>query len=126
MREALQLHDYSEEGRKKFYGTLAAVAALLARQGQVVLVPATAHRREYREAARSCAPRFIEVYLTTPHDECARRDPKGLYARALTEGLALPGVSLAYEPPLQPEVVASGGHDAEAVAQVVVRVLAHR
>ncbi|MBL8914562.1 MAG: adenylyl-sulfate kinase [Archangium sp.] len=118
VREALGAHDYSESGRHDFYQSLGSLAALLARQDLIVLVPATAHRRAYREAARARAPRFLEVFVSTPLEECARRDPKGLYARARSQHLELPTAD--YEPPAQPDVVATGGHDERAVADVLV------
>lgn len=120
VRDALRSHDYSEQGRRDFYDALGALAALLARQELIVLVPATAHRREYRDAARARAPRFVEVYVSTPLEDCARRDPKGLYARARTREIGLPGATVDYEPPTNPEVVATGGHDPGAVADVLV------
>ena len=102
------------------YRTLAELAALLARQGLVVLVPATAHRRVWRERARSGAPRFVEVWVRTPLDECARRDPKGLYERARRGEIAeMPGFDVPYEPPPSPEVVADGGRDDLAVEAIV-------
>jgi adenylylsulfate kinase len=111
---------YDSGDRAAFYATLANLAALLARQGLVVLVPATANRRAYREHARKAAPRFVEVYVSTPHEECARRDTKGLYARASAGTVAeLPGVGSAYEPPLTPEVVAPRGADEAAVRHVL-------
>jgi adenylylsulfate kinase len=86
----------------------------------VVLVAATAHRREWRDAARVECARFIEVHVATPVEVCARRDPKGLYARAAAgEAIALPGASVEYEPPAAPEVTATGGDDPAAVAQVL-------
>ena len=40
-----------------------------------------------------------------PIDECERRDPKGLYARARAGELAgLTGVDDPYEPPVRPEI----------------------
>ena len=46
------------------------------------------------------ADRFIEVHLSTPLTECARRDPKGLYARARDGHLTgLTGWDAPYEPP---------------------------
>lgn len=127
LREVLHAHDYSPAGRGRFYATLAALAALVARQGLVAIVPATAHRREYREQARRATPRFLEVYVTTPVEECARRDPKGLYVRARTEAeLELPGVTVAYEPPGCPDAVAEGGHDALAVDALVRRIVESR
>ena len=68
---------YDAGARASFYATLANVAALLARQGLVVLVPATAHRRAFRDRARELAPAFVDVYVATAASECAARDPKG-------------------------------------------------
>lgn len=111
---------YDQGDRSAFYATLANLAALLARQGLVVLVPATANRRAYREHARKAAPRFVEVYVSTPPEECSRRDTKGLYAKASAGTLAhLPGVGSEYEPPLTPEVVAPHGAEEAAVRHVL-------
>lgn len=111
---------YDEADRSSFYATLANVAALLAHQGLIVLVPATANRRAYREHARRAAPRFVEVHVSTPLDECARRDAKGLYGRGPSGQVEhLPGVGAAYEPPLAPEVVAPNGSDEAAVLCVL-------
>lgn len=112
---------YDPQGRDAFYATLARLAALLASQGLVVLVPATAHRRSYRQRARELAPRFIEVHLTCSLAQCVTRDPAGLYAT--TAHAALPGVGVEYEPPHAPELRASGGEDDEAAAAVAAAVL---
>jgi adenylylsulfate kinase len=111
---------YSPEARDGFYATLARLAALLAGQGLVAIVPATAHRAAYRADARALAPRFVEVYVATPAEECKHRDAKGLYA-AEGEGAvhALPGADLAYEPPAAPDVVASGGRDGAAIDRLM-------
>jgi bifunctional enzyme CysN/CysC len=48
---------------------------------------------------------FIEVYVDTHVDECARRDPKGLYARARAgEIKGFTGVDAPYESPERPEI----------------------
>lgn len=128
VREALVPRPgYSDEARAHFYETLARLAGLLARQGLVVLVPASAHRRAYREAARRLAPRFIEVFVDVPPEECARRDTKGLYALARAgRAPTLPGVGAGYEPPLAPDVTARGGRDRRAVTDIAARVLKAR
>lgn len=109
-------HDEAE--RDAFYRTLAGLASLAARRGLVVLVAATAHRRAWRDHARHRAPRFVEVYVATPLEECRRRDPKGLYAKA--SGLPdLPGVGVPYEPPLHPDVIAAKGDEAGAAEAVL-------
>ena len=103
---------YDAESRSRYYGTLAHLAALLARQGLVAVVAATSHRRAFRERARAAAPRFVEVFVDVPVEVCAARDAKGLYAAsrrgAVTE---LPGVASGFERPVAPDVVATGGED---------------
>jgi adenylylsulfate kinase len=116
---------YAEAEREAFYRTLGNLAALLCGQGLAVLVAATAHRRAFREHARGVARRFVEVYVSTPLEECARRDAMGLYAKAGKGGApSMPGAGTAYEPPRSPEVVAPRGSDEESVARVVRAVLA--
>ena len=107
-------HGYDDASRTNLYTTLANLAALLARQGHVVLVPATAHRRAYRDAARNLAPTFLEVFVDTPLDECARRDTKGLYA---AHNAQAPGIGVEYEPPLAPDIHAIAGGNPAAIAQ---------
>lgn len=126
MREVLvPAPGYDEDGRAGFYATLGRLAAYLADQGLVVLVPATAHRRGFRDRARAIAPAFIEVYVSAPAEACAQRDIKGLYARARAGEIAdLPGMNAVYEEPIAPDVVAAGGRDEEAAAGVVAAVLA--
>jgi len=48
---------------------------------------------------------FVEVFVDTPFDECARRDVKGLYAKALRGELKnFTGLDSPYEAPTKPEV----------------------
>jgi adenylylsulfate kinase len=127
LREVLGAQAYHPEDREQFYRSLAALAALVANQGIVVLVAATAPKREHRERARGAlvaGGAFVEVWVNTPLSVCEARDPKGLYARARRgEANELPGVGVAYDPPAAPEVVADGGHDEVAVS-VIERLLA--
>ncbi|HKY36795.1 MAG TPA: adenylyl-sulfate kinase [Polyangiaceae bacterium] len=110
---------YSDEDRTAFYVALGGLSAELARQGLTVLVAATAPQREYRRRARKLAPSFIEVWVTTPLEECQGRDSKGLYAAATSKPGTLPGVGSAYEAPEHAEVLASGGQDDRAVEHVL-------
>ncbi|AUX24943.1 adenylylsulfate kinase [Sorangium cellulosum] len=111
---------YDAAGRDGFYETLARLSALLARQGLVVVVPATAHRRAYRERARALAPRLVEVFVDVPPPICRERDAKGLYRAAGAGELGgLPGAGLDYEAPRAPEIVARGGEDDEAPRAIV-------
>jgi adenylylsulfate kinase len=110
---------YDDDAREAFYDTLGRLAALAARQGLVVLVPATASRRAFRARARAIAPAFVEVWVDTPIEECRRRDAKGLYASGTP---SLPGVDMPFEPPEAPDVVVRpGARDViEAVARAIV------
>jgi sulfate adenylyltransferase len=68
------------------------------------IAPYAATRREIRNSIEFNAG-FIEVYLSTPIEECERRDRKGMYAKAragLIKGYT--GVDDPYEIPENPEV----------------------
>ena len=87
----------------------AEAAKLLADSGLVVLVSLVSPYSADREAARRLhdedAIRFIEVFVNTPVEECARRDPKGLYARAHAGRLrGFTGVDDPYEAPASPDL----------------------
>ncbi len=103
----------------------AEVSALLADAGVVVLVALVSPYRADRDAARAAHDRrglpFLEVWVATSLEECERRDPKGLYARARTGELkGLTGVDDPYEPPESPDVIVRGDEPVEdAVARVV-------
>jgi bifunctional enzyme CysN/CysC len=88
--------------------------------------PFRADRQMAREAASSYP--FLEVFVDTPLDECIRRDPKGLYAKA--QAGAIPnftGIDSAYEPPETPEIhLSTIGHDADSLAELLLGELRDR
>jgi bifunctional enzyme CysN/CysC len=102
------------------------VARLMADAGTVAVVsliaPLAADREHMREAHREANLPFTEVFVDTPIEECERRDPKGLYARARAgEIKGLTGIDAPYEPPAHPELrIDTTVTDVpEAVAQVM-------
>jgi bifunctional enzyme CysN/CysC len=115
---------FSASDRAENVRRTAEVAALLADAGVLVLVALVSPYRADREAARAAHARlglpFLEVHVATSLEECERRDPKGLYARARAGELQhLTGVDDPYEPPLSPDVVVGGSESLdEAVASV--------
>ena len=123
---------YSEEERRILYRSLAVMAAMLVEAGINAIVDATAHRRAYRNLARSLIPRFAEVYLRCPLEICRERErrrfggyaPRHIYEQADRLGAPVPGVGVAYEPPEAPElVIESAGRDpSEAVEQILALV----
>ena len=83
------------------------VAKLMTEAGLIVICsfisPFRAERRMVRELTAPAA--FLEVFVDTPLDECIRRDPKGLYAKAKAGRLEhFTGLDSPYEVPEAPEV----------------------
>jgi bifunctional enzyme CysN/CysC len=69
---------------------------------------------------------FIEVFIDTPIDECARRDPKGLYAKAKAGEIKnFTGFDAPYEAPANPEVhLQTPGQQPEQPAERLMKKLA--
>jgi adenylyl-sulfate kinase len=110
---------FSAEDRAENVRRTAHAAALLAEAGVVALValvsPYAADRAAARAVHDAAGLPFLEVFVATGLDECERRDPKGLYARARAGELrGLTGIDDPYESPDAPELEV-GGDGAEAV-----------
>jgi len=97
---------FTEADRVENIRRVAEVARLMADAGLIVLVSFISPFRAEREMARRLmGDDFIEVFVDTPFEECARRDPKGLYARALKGEIAnFTGIDSPYEAPENPEI----------------------
>lgn len=118
---------YSSAERDDFYFTLGGLALELAQQDLIVLVPATANLKRYRDRVREEAPRFIEVWMTATLDECRVRDAKRLYAQfAGGQVHGIPGEDVLYEAPDFAEVTADGGDDDGALLRIVQSIAAPR
>jgi bifunctional enzyme CysN/CysC len=100
------------------------VAKLFVDAGLIVLCafisPFQAERRMVRDLVGD--GEFIEVFVDTPIEECRRRDPKGLYAKADLGTLKnFTGVDSPYEPPERPDLVlGTAEHAAGELARIVV------
>ena len=96
---------FSKEDRDTNILRIGFVANLLTRNGVVTIVSAISPYREARNQCRAMIRDFVEVYVHATVDECAKRDVKGLYAKALKgEITGFTGVSDPYEPPASPEI----------------------
>lgn len=117
---------FSKEDRDTQVERLGWIASRLARAGAVVLVSAIAPYADARRKARELVEEhaaFVEVYVSTSLEECIRRDPKGLYARALAEEITcFTGISDPYERPVDPEIEldTTGLRPGEAAEQVLM------
>jgi len=99
---------YSKADRDANIERIGWVASRLARAGAAVIVSAISPYDEARRHARALVEEhgpFVEVHVATPLDECIRRDPKGLYARALAKEIPeFTGITDPYEEPASPEL----------------------
>ena len=97
---------FSKEERKMHNRVVTEMAKLLAKNGIITIVSVIAPYREWREYARREIGKFVEVYLRCPLEVRIKRDPKGLYAKALKGELkGLTGLDGEYEEPENPELI---------------------
>jgi adenylylsulfate kinase len=99
---------FSKEDRDTNIERIGWVASRLARAGAAVIVSAISPYEEARQKARVLVEEhaaFVEVHVATSLEECARRDPKGLYQKAYAGEISeFTGVSDPYEVPSNPEL----------------------
>ncbi|OBI10812.1 adenylyl-sulfate kinase [Mycobacterium sp. E2462] len=122
---------FSMADRAENLRRLAHVAALLADAGNVVLVPAISPLAEQRELARNVHAAagfdFVEVFCDTPIEECEKRDPKGLYAKARAGEIAhFTGIDSPYQAPVHPELRLTPDRTVAEQAQQVIDLLESR
>ncbi len=100
---------FTREERRRHLLRVAWIARLLARNGVVVIASFVSPYRDVRAEVRRIVEEevpFLEVYVYAPLEECVRRDPKGLYRRALRGEIKhFTGVDDPYEPPERPDLV---------------------
>jgi adenylyl-sulfate kinase len=98
---------FSADDRLENIRRTAEVARLLANQGFVVVCSLISPLITQREAARQILQEaFLEVWVKCDLEECIRRDPKGLYVRAIEGQIPnFTGISAPYEPPTEPNLI---------------------
>nr|WP_315234748.1 adenylyl-sulfate kinase [uncultured Albidiferax sp.] len=98
---------FSRKDRRENIRRVANLCQQLNDAGTLAIAALISPYRDDRNLARETvgAARFIEVYLATPLSVCEARDPKGLYRRARSGGIAsFTGISDPYEAPLSPDL----------------------
>ncbi len=97
---------FSKEAREMHNRVVIHMATLLSRNGVVVIVSLISPYRAVRDYARKKVGNFIEVYLKCSMETRIKRDPKGLYAKAIKGEISdLTGYDGVYEEPENPELV---------------------
>ncbi|HVW54799.1 MAG TPA: sulfate adenylyltransferase subunit CysN [Rhizobiaceae bacterium] len=121
---------FTAEDRVENIRRVAEVAKLMTDAGLIVLVSFISPFRAERRLARELMEEgeFAEVFVDTPFEECARRDPKGLYARALKGEIKnFTGVDSPYEAPENPEIhLETLGRSPEEMVEALERWLEER
>lgn len=121
---------FTEADRVENIRRVGEVARLMTEAGLIVICSFISPYRAERDMVRKLVAEgeFIEVFVDTPIDECIRRDPKGLYAKAQAGGIKnLTGIDAPYEAPEAPEIhLSTTGCKPEQLAESVIKDLAGR
>lgn len=100
--------NFSAEDRTENIRRVGEVAKLFCDSGMIVLCTFISPFRADRDQVRTILPQgsFCEVHINCDIEVCKSRDPKGLYAKALSGEIGeFTGISSPYETPQNPEVV---------------------
>lgn len=119
---------FSKEDRDTNIERIGWVAARLTRHGAAVIAAAISPYEETRRTARALVEEFgpfVEVHVKASVEECAKRDVKGLYAKAFAgEIKGFTGVDDPYEAPVAPELVLdTEAHEPEESARLILEKL---
>lgn len=119
---------FSMADRAENLRRLSHVATLLAGCGHLVLVPAISPLAEHRALARKvhadAGIDFFEVFCDTPLQDCERRDPKGLYAKARAGEIThFTGIDSPYQRPKNPDLRLTPDRSIDEQAQEVIDLL---
>ncbi len=96
---------FSKEERDRHVKRIGFLASMLEKNGVIVIASFISPYEESRQFVRKLCNNFVEIHLSTPLEECIKRDVKGLYARAISGELQnFTGISDPYEVPLNPEI----------------------
>lgn len=97
---------FSDADRAENIRRVAETANLFRDAGMVVLTTLISPFAAARAEARELCGDFMEVYVRADAAECIKRDPKGLYKKALAGEIPhFTGISSPYEPPEAPELI---------------------
>ena len=121
---------FSEEDRVENIRRIAECAKLMNDSGLIVLTSFISPFENDRQSAREIIGQdeFIEIYVSTPLEECERRDVKDLYKRARAGEIRnFTGITSPYEAPINPELsIDTSAHDLGACVDMVVSYLEER
>jgi bifunctional enzyme CysN/CysC len=116
---------FTEADRVENIRRVGEVAKLMTEAGLIVLCSFISPYRAEREMVRRAVSdgEFLEIFVDTPIEECIRRDPKGLYAKAKAGTVKnFTGFDAPYEAPDSPEIhLRTAQNTPEELAKQVLR-----
>jgi bifunctional enzyme CysN/CysC len=117
---------FSDRDRTENVRRAGEVACMFAESGALALIalicPFEEDRRLIRALHDEASLPYLEIFVDTSLEECERRDPKGLYARARAGQLpGFTGIDSEYEVPAQPDLIIGPGSGS--LSEQVSRVL---
>jgi adenylylsulfate kinase len=124
LREVFPNTGFTRAERDEHLRRTGYLASRLEAHGVTVVASFVSPYRESRDFIRKLCRDFVEIYVSTPLEECERRDVKGLYARARRGEIRnFTGIDDPYEPPEHPEMTLDTRAFSveECVAQVLER-----
>ncbi|MDZ7692653.1 MAG: adenylyl-sulfate kinase [Balneolaceae bacterium] len=105
VREVFPTTGFSKEERDAHVKKIGFVASLLQKHGVFVVASFISPYQDARNFVRNMCEDFTEVFISTPLEECERRDVKGLYEKARKGEIKnFTGISDPYEEPENPEL----------------------
>jgi bifunctional enzyme CysN/CysC len=122
---------FTEADRVENIRRVGETTKLFIEAGLVVLSCFISPFRAERDMVRELlgAGEFAEIFVDVPLDECIRRDPKGLYAKALAGRIRnFTGIDSPYEAPRAPDIHVAGVEETPeaAAARIVDWFFAHQ
>lgn len=116
---------FSRQDRREQIRRVVYLCKLLSKNGITCIVSVISPYRDLRNLAREeirkVSP-FIEVFVKCSLESCIKRDPKGLYKKALSGEINnFTGLQDPYEEPLSPDVMVNT--DSETVEECVDKII---
>ncbi|MGJ8532863.1 MAG: sulfate adenylyltransferase subunit CysN [Alphaproteobacteria bacterium] len=114
---------FTDEDRVENIRRVGEVSKLMVEAGLITLVSFISPFRAERQLVRDMLDdgEFVEIFVDTPFEDCAKRDPKGLYAKALRGEIKnFTGVDSPYEAPTAPDIhLQTSGQSPEEILDVL-------
>jgi len=118
--------EFSDRDRSENIRRVGEAAKLFFEQGNIVACTFISPFHEDRNFVRSILPAgsFLEIHVKCDIEVCKRRDPKGLYKKALAGEIKnFTGISSPYEEPANPEIVVET--DLDHIDGILEKIMAH-